>query len=61
MGYRLNDLTKYEYIITTPYEITSTNIKYANNPNCTYIDTSTVKCLIPFEYLKKSIIDSAGA
>ena len=48
------DLTKYEYIITTPYEITSTNIKYANNKNCTYIDTSTVKCLIPFEYLKKN-------
>lgn len=46
------DLTKYEYIITNSYEIVSTNIKYSNNPNCTYSDTTQVKCLIPFEYLK---------
>ena len=46
------DLTKYEYIITNPYEIISSNIQYSNNQNCTYNDNTQVKCIIPFEYLK---------
>ncbi len=43
------DLAKYQYIITNVYDISSTNIKYSDNANCTYIDNMRVDCLIPFE------------
>ena len=48
------DLTKYDYIITNPFEIDSTKIKNLNNENCTYEDNAKVICKIPFEYLKKN-------
>ena len=55
------NLTNYNYIITSDYKSSTTNIRNFNNPECLYLDyeknintnnkSAKAECLVPFDWL----------